>query len=313
MPTLGLGTAAIGRPQYINIRQNGPEKAQSLEDFRQQGLNLLEAAYQTGIRYFDTAPGYGMAEQLLHDWLQQHPHDDVELATKWGYKYVANFNPNATVHEVKEHSIELLNAQWPHSQTLLPKLSTLQIHSATFDSGVLQNKAVLDRLQEIKTSGIKIGLSTSGANQTDVLEAALAIEREGEPLFEVFQVTYNMLDQSLAELMPHIQDKRVVIKEALANGRIFPNVHYPQYKRLYEVLDTLSKTHSVGIDAIALRYAMNSIQPFMVLSGAAQTAHLNGNLKVHDFSLSPSEVELLNSFRVPAQTYWDERKQLGWN
>ena len=313
MPALGLGTAAIGRPQYINIRQNVSKKEQSLEDFRQQGLNLLEAAYQGGIRYFDTAPGYGMAEQLLHDWLQKHPHDDVELATKWGYKYVANFDPNATVHEVKEHSIDLLNTQWSHSQTLLPELSTLQIHSATFETGVLRNEAVLDRLQEIKNSGINVGLSTTGANQTDVLKTALAIEREGEPLFEVFQVTYNMLDQSLAALMPQLQDKRVVIKEALSNGRIFPNVHYPQYTRLYEALDTLAKNHDVGIDAIALRYAMDSIQPFMVLSGAAQAAHLNGNLKVHDFVLSASEVDLLSSFRVPAETYWDERKQLGWN
>ena len=61
---LGLGTAALGRPQYINVRQEEP-KEQDLESFKKQGFTVLENAYNLGIRYFDTAPGYGLAEQLL--------------------------------------------------------------------------------------------------------------------------------------------------------------------------------------------------------------------------------------------------------
>ena len=63
---IGLGTAAIGRPQYINIRNQHTEVF-SLEAFKEKGTQVLEAAYKQGIRYFDTAPGYGMAEQLLID------------------------------------------------------------------------------------------------------------------------------------------------------------------------------------------------------------------------------------------------------
>ena len=50
---LGLGTAAIGRPQYINIRQESAGDF-SLDAFRQKGKAVLENAYEQGIRYFDT-------------------------------------------------------------------------------------------------------------------------------------------------------------------------------------------------------------------------------------------------------------------
>ena len=139
---IGLGTAALGRPQYINIRQE-KSKNFSLHTFRQQGRNTLNRAYHQGIRYFDTAPGYGMAEQLLLDWVKEKGDDSIEVATKWGYTYVANFNADATQHEVKEHSLSKLNEQWKQSGQLLPYLSTYQIHSATFETGVLENRSVL--------------------------------------------------------------------------------------------------------------------------------------------------------------------------
>ena len=64
----------------------------------------------------------------------------IEIATKWGYTYTANFDANATVHEVKEHSLSKLNEQWNFSKQLLPYLKVYQIHSATLETGVLENK-----------------------------------------------------------------------------------------------------------------------------------------------------------------------------
>ena len=65
--------------------------------------------------------------------------------------------------------------------------------------------------------------------------------------------------------------------------------------------------------AIALRFCIDSLPIFKVLSGAATLDHLKGNIKAADFQLDESDVELLKSFAVPAQEYWDERKQLAWN
>ena len=105
---LGLGTAALGRPQYINIRQENTNNS-TLEAFRKHSFSVLEEAYNLGIRYFDTAPGYGLAEKLVLEWLQTKNDASIEIGTKWGYTYTANFDANATIHEVKEHSFSKLN------------------------------------------------------------------------------------------------------------------------------------------------------------------------------------------------------------
>jgi D-threo-aldose 1-dehydrogenase len=65
--TLGYGTAALGRS--LSARQR---------------LRLIEAAYDAGIRYFDTAPlyGAGAAEEALGRFLRAGR--DVTVATKVG-------------------------------------------------------------------------------------------------------------------------------------------------------------------------------------------------------------------------------------
>lgn len=313
--TLGLGTAAIGRPQYINIRQAETTDF-SLEAFREAGKKVLDLAYKKGIRYFDTAPGYGLAEELLLEWLQEQKDTSIELATKWGYTYVANFDPNATIHEVKEHSLEKLNEQWTFSKKILPYLSTYQIHSATFETSVLENEKVLNRLAELKANHqLHMGITTTGANQVEVIKKALEVAVNGIALFDAFQVTYNVLDQSLAEISQQLTsaNKRIIVKEALANGRIFPNERYPHYDKLYQTLVSLAKKYEVGIDAIALRFCIDSIAPFKVLSGASKAFHLTENLKVESFKLEEPDIARLMQFGITPSAYWKERKQLGWN
>ncbi len=312
---IGLGTAAIGRPQYINIRKEENESI-SLEGFRERGWQTLEYAYNQGVRYFDTAPGYGLAEELLIDWVLFKNDPTIEVATKWGYTYTANFDPKATVHEIKEHSISKLNEQWQTSQRLLPNLKIYQIHSATFESGVLENEAVLHRLLELKQEHkIEIGITTSGHNQVDVIKKALEIEVNGDLLFDAFQVTYNILDQSIADIANILkeQKKKIIIKEALANGRLFPNQEYPKYQELYTALQKLAGKYQVGIDAIAMQFCLDSLQPYKILSGAANQKHIGDNLKTGTFQLNLEEIEALYTLKSDPKHYWIERKNLSWN
>ena len=309
---IGLGTAAIGRPEYINIRQESKSKF-DLETFKQQGIEVLNHAYENGVRYYDTAPGYGLAEQLLIDWAKGK--SDIDLATKWGYTYVANFDPNALQHEIKEHSLEKLVEQWKLSSQLLPQLSTYQIHSATLETGVLENKAVLEQLAVLKKeANLHVGITTTGDNQLEVLKRALDVQVDGEDLFSAFQVTYNMLDQSLGEIIPEIQNagKRVIVKEALANGRLFQNANYAHYQSKYVKLASLAKKYGVGQDAIALQFVIATANPFSVLSGGSVAQHISDNIKALDFKLEESEIEELKSCSISPVSYWKERKALGW-
>ncbi|WP_296385032.1 aldo/keto reductase [Winogradskyella sp.] len=313
---IGLGTAAIGRPLYINVKQKADDESFSLQNFKEKGFQVLEDAYNNGIRNFDTAPGYGLAEQLVLDWLQTKNDSRIKVSTKWGYTYVANFNPEAKVHEVKEHSISKLNEQWEYSKQLLPYLKVYQIHSATLDTGVLENSEVLKRLHELKKEhNITIGLTTTGANQTEVLEKALSIQVENEALFQSFQYTYNILDQSVSKYTEALQNLSgpFIIKETLANGRLIPNNKYSKYHNLYDFMNRLAKKYNVGADAIALRYCSEVFPEALVLSGANNSEHLIANLKANQFALTKSEIEQLKAFGISSNDYWQERKQLTWN
>ena len=312
---LGLGTAALGRPQYINIRTKNIQKT-DLATFRKHSFSVLEEAYALGVRYFDTAPGYGLAEALILEWLQTKNDPTIEIATKWGYTYTANFDKNAIIHEVKEHSLAKLNAQWDFSKQLLPYLKVYQIHSATIETGVLENSKVLERLASLKKEhNLKIGLTTTGTNQAEVIKKALNITVDGASLFDLFQVTYNFLDQSLLEISEELihENKSIVIKEALANGRVFRNESYPHYNKMYEVLEGISKKHNVGVDAISLKYCEQTIPNSIVLSGASTIRQLQENLKADTFMLSSQDLALLDAFKTPAHYYWSERKKLTWN
>ena len=71
LPPLGLGTAGIGN-LYRSVSDEDAE-------------NLLVAAWDAGIRYFDTAPfyGFGRAEERLGRFLS-HPREGVIVSTKVG-------------------------------------------------------------------------------------------------------------------------------------------------------------------------------------------------------------------------------------
>jgi aryl-alcohol dehydrogenase-like predicted oxidoreductase len=315
MESIGLGTAAVGRPIYINIRHENPRLDLSLPEFRENGLRILDDAYDKGVRFYDTAPGYGLAESLLIEWLRQKNDPDIIVTTKWGLSYVADFDINATVHEIKEHSLEKLNAQWKFSEKLLPNLKIYQIHSATFDSGVLDNKAILQRLHQIsKEYNINIGLTTTEANQVEVVKRAIDIEIENEILFSSFQCTYNIMEQSILQLKEIFFNtkRQLIIKESLANGRLIPNTSFKKHNGLYKYLTKLANKYNVGADAVAIQFCIDSFPDAVTLSGASSADQLQSNLAAKTFELQKDEMNLLSSYKIDPIMYWDERKQLSW-
>lgn len=306
----------MGRPEYINIRtDNTIDKSE--EAFKNNTFTVLDEAYKLGVRYFDTAPSYGKGESFLNEWNNATKHKDVVLGTKWGYTYKANWELGYTgKHEVKEHSEEKLLEQWQVSKKMLPKLKYYQVHSATFESGLLENQAVLNQLFNIKKeTGLQIGITTSGANQKDVIEAALKVEVNGESLFDSFQITYNVFEQSTFSVLSKLlkSGKTVIIKEALANGRVFENEKFSNYQKAYKTLKQLSEKYKVGFDALALRFVMDNLKPNFVLSGASNKNQLKQNLKALGFKFSIDELNVLKALNSSSKNYWEERSKMDWN
>jgi len=311
MPVLGLGLAALGRPAYITLgHARDVPGAYDPAVLERRCHEVLDAAWAAGIRWFDVARSYGRAEEFLSTWLGARavPPSALTVSSKWGYRYVADWDPAATQHEIKDHSLAALERQLEESRRLLGRyLSLYQIHSATFETGILEDRAVLERLAALRDEGWTIGLSLSGVAQRVVLERALDVQVGGRPLFGAVQATWNLLERSVEPALRRAKDAglRVLVKEALANGRL-SGADAP------ESLGREAASRGVTPDAIALSAAL--AQPFadVVLSGAATPEQLAENVRA--LGLDGSEfLPRFDELREAPEQYWATRARLPWN
>jgi aryl-alcohol dehydrogenase-like predicted oxidoreductase len=317
---MGLGLAALGRPGYINLGHAADlNHDYDMVAMETHAHEVLDAAWAAGIRYFDAARSYGRAEAFLASWLQkrQIAPSAVTIGSKWGYTYTADWQvtvPEGQQHEVKDLTLPVLQRQLRESRALLGEfLDMYQIHSATLDSGVLENRAVLAELARLRNDGLAIGLSVSGPAQAATIERALAVLFDGVLLFAAVQATWNLLEQSATAALQaaHEAGVGVIVKEALANGRLTERNPDPHFKARWAALPLA--TRQIPVDALALAAVSN--QPFVdvVLSGAAQVDHLQSNLKALNVTWDSTLAEAVSDWGELPDVYWHKRTQLAWN
>ncbi len=317
-PRIGLGLAALGRPGYINLGHGTDMPARrDVDAMRAHCHRMLDAAWQHGLRYVDAARSYGRAEAFLGDWLAGRPGGERPVVgSKWGYTYTADWQVDAEVHEVKEHSRAVLDRQWGETLEALGGPPDLyQIHSATLDSGVLENTAVLDRLAELRDSGTAIGLTTSGPGQADTLERAMAVEIDGRPLFDAVQATSNLFEPSAGGALEAASraGMAVIVKEGVANGRLTARNDRRQDAERMALLDEIAARHGATRDAVAIAWLLAHPWVDMVLSGAGTEAQLAANVRGLEITLSPADMDALGALAEPAKVYWRTRGGLAWN
>lgn len=316
---IGLGLAALGRPGYINLgHAEDLAKNYDVDTMQSHTHSILDFSYQLGIRYFDAARSYGRAEAFLGSWLhaQQFPHSELTVGSKWGYTYTADWQVEAEKHEVKDHTLPVLQRQWQESQQSLGQyLNIYQIHSATLDSGVLDRKEVLEELDRLKSTGIKIGLSLSGEGQSTTLQKAMQITVNGRRLFDTVQATWNILEVSVTDALQQAHDSGmgVIIKEALANGRLTSRNQNADFADRRQSLEKLAVEHDTTIDALALATVLAQPWVDVVLSGAAQKQHLTSNVQAIELKLTAAALQQLATLSESPAQYWQTRSNLNWN
>lgn len=314
MTRIGLGLAALGRPAYINLGRDvdlGAER--SVADLQGRSHAVLDAAHAAGLRYFDAARSYGLAEAFLASWLNERglQPGEVVVGSKWGYTYTADWRMDAASNEVKDHSADAFRRQHRESREILGAyLRLYQVHSATLESGILEDRPLLAELARLRSEGLAVGFTASGPGQPDVIRTAIALEVDGVRPFDAVQATWNVLEQSAGPALAeaHAAGFGVLVKEALANGRLTDRGNgTPAPLRDF--------TSRVGnsLDAVAIAAALANPWADVVLSGAVSAAQLESNLAALDAPLSSDDLRSLAAFAEPPDRYWEARKELPWS
>ncbi|MFD7586462.1 aldo/keto reductase [Kitasatospora sp. NPDC059811] len=291
---LGYGTAPLG-----NMFRAIPD---------QEAAATVEAAWQHGVRYYDTAPFYGagLAEERLGEVLSAKPRDEYVLSTKVGRVILAELeegarelgekgglfehgNPNRMLHvwtaEATECSIEdslkrlrtdRLDIVWVHD-------IAQDFHGdqwlAKFEEARTGAFRVLSRLRD---EGV-IGAWGLGVNKTEPIELTLSLD-EPRPDGFLLAGRYTLLDHehALQRLLPMAQEQGVgmVVGGPYSSGILAGGTHFEYQEAPAHIVERVTRLkdlaaeHGVSIKAAALQFSLAHPVTAAVVAGATKPSRI---------------------------------------
>ncbi len=292
LPRTGLGTAPLGGL----FEAVSDETAQA----------TFELAWARGIRFFDTAPlyGLGLSEQRLGRFLAGKPRDEFVLASKAGRLLRADAPPDPgqsswrgvpAVNPVFDFSYDgvLRSVDESLERLGLDRIDIVHIHDPDdhYEEALAGAYPALDRL---RADGV-VGAVGAGMNQVEMLvELARAAD------FDCFLVAgrYTLLDRAAApELLPLCVERGISViaggvfnSGILAGGTTFD--YRPAAAELLEraaQLEAVCARHDVPLAAAALQFPLRHSAVASVLLGPRSPAQLAGSLDLLDVPI-PAEL-----------------------
>ncbi|HEY0363963.1 MAG TPA: aldo/keto reductase, partial [Solirubrobacteraceae bacterium] len=178
-------------------------------------------------------------------------------------------------------------------------------HSATLESGVLDDSAVRDERARLRAAGVFVGFTATGARQAQTIERALEVGG-----FDAVQATWNLHERSATAALAAAHDAGlgVIVKEALANGRLTPRGDGAEGP-----LAIAARERGTTTDALALAAVLAQPWADVVLSGAATVDTVRSNLAALEVQWDARAEEELAPLEEPADEYWERRSELAWN
>ena len=238
---------------------------------RADNANLCKAAYEKGIKLFDTANGYqnGNNEIMLGNILKDYPRDSFLLATK--VKPVADKEgkPN------KETTVEDFMKKFDTSLSRLKMdyVDILYVHSVSHPD-MLEFKPILKTISKLKKEGrIRfVGFSTH-SNEAKVITAAAETDN-----WDVILTAYNFMQTYVEELKNAISKASkagigIVAMKTMAGGGFFDK----------------EKTKPINTTA-ALKWALSNPDIHTTIPGMTEFDQLDLNIKIlSDITLTDQE------------------------
>ena len=289
----GLGTAPLA-----GLFEEVPED---------KALQIIERAWDAGIRHFDTAPlyGYGLAEMRLGQALRDKPRDEFVLASKVGRLLRGDappepgqsFRGTPPVNPVFDFSYEGVMRSVDESleRLQLERIDILHIH----DPDNHYNEAVqgaYKALDHLRSEGV-IRAVGAGMNQAEMLAR---FARDGD--FDCFLLAgrYTLLDQvALNELLPLCVERGIgIIAAGVYNSGILadpkPGARYnytaapePLLERARRIR-TVCDRQGVQLKAAAVQFPLGHPAVNCVVVGCRSVAQLDESLEMFEVDIPPA-------------------------
>ncbi|WP_181801940.1 aldo/keto reductase [Streptomyces shenzhenensis] len=301
---LGLGAAVIG-----NLYTELPD---------QQAYDTVCAAWRQGVRYFDTAPHYGLglSERRLGEALRRYDRDTYTLSTKVGRRLepgpgdgddLANgFAVPDTRRRVWDFTADGIRRTLEASleRLGLDRVDVVYLHDpdAHAEQAFREGYPALERL---RAEGV-VGAIGAGMNQTAMLTRFV---RDTDVDVVLCAGRYTLLDQSaLTDLLPAAAARgtSVVIGGAFNSGLLAdprPDATYDYTRAPDELLSralrlrALAEQHGTTLRAAALAFCAAHPAVASVLVGARSAAEIEDGARQF-------------ATRVPA-AFWQELRATG--
>ncbi|MDN0084965.1 aldo/keto reductase [Crenobacter sp. SG2305] len=288
---LGFGTAPLG-----NMFRNIPDA---------EAAATVEAAWQHGIRYFDTAPFYGagLAELRLGEVLANHPRDEYVLSTKVGrlildevedvtardlgekgglFEYgrpnrlVNDYSADATLRSI-EDSLKRLRTD---------RIDIVWVHDIAQDfygdewlaQFEIARKGAFRVLTKLREEGV-IKAWGLGVNRVEPIELTMDLS-EAQPDGFLMAGRYTLLDheRALQRVMPTAaaQDVGIVVGGPYSSGVLAGGTHFEYQKASPEILakveriKAIANRYGVPIKAAALQFSLAHPATAAVIPGASR-------------------------------------------
>lgn len=237
---LGLGIIGLGKP-WGHVPGEVPTESEA--------IGLLEFAFEMGIRYFDSAPSYGTAEERLGKFLRSlsgQQRNQLRIATKFGEHWDAGRQ-----QPFVDHSYDALCRSLDGSLERLGRIDVLHLHKTTPD--VLPSHD----LKRAWDYASQLGISVLGASVSDLESADIVIR---EPCYGCIQLPLNCVNTKFS----------VVVEEAAAKGM------WVATNRPFAMGEMLYRDRPIG-PAAAFRFLRNQNFTGVVLTGTRSKEHLASN------------------------------------
>jgi D-threo-aldose 1-dehydrogenase len=288
---LGLGTATMGGSR--------------IQVTRADGQAIVEAAWDAGVRYVDTAPFYGVgaAERRVGDALRDKPRDEWVLSTKVGRLLRPSSGAGRTTDGrfaplpfdvVYDYGYDAImrSVEDSYQRLGLARIDILYVHDiGVYQHGEQENarhfKVLRDSgykaLDELKRSGVVSAIGI-GVNEKAVLVDAL-----GFADWDVFLLAgrYTLLEQApLEDLLPLCQQRgtSIVVGGPLNSGILAGRETWnykdapPEIVERVKRIEAVCDSHKVPLPAAALQFPLAHPAVCAVIPGPRSAAEFQANL-----------------------------------